>query len=380
MSDYLDEITNLRHNLHQHPEVSNNEQNTATIIKDFITRYRPDEVVEEISGWGIIFVFNGEREGPTLALRAELDALPIAETNTGLTYRSIHENTGHKCGHDGHMSMVAGLAPWLNEARPDRGRVILLFQPAEETGEGARRMLEDSKLSAYNPDYIFSLHNLPGYPMGQIVLKPDVFNAASKGLIIRLKGKTAHAAEPENGNSPDMVMVGIVQMLNGLIDELDLSDFGLVTVVHAQLGEPAFGVSPDSAVIMTTIRAYEDGDLKEIEEAIRSFVKLEAETNKLQWSIEEADAFQSSVNDEKCVSLLKEIAKELDFDVLEKKAPLRWSEDFGLFTQQFKGAMFGLGSGESTPDLHNPDYDFPDEILPVGVAMYKGLINRILND
>lgn len=380
MTDHLDEIINLRHLLHQHPEVSNNESNTAFIIKQFIQKYQPDRIIERIGGWGILVIFEGQSDGPTVAIRAELDALPIRETNKDMSYKSIHENEGHKCGHDGHMSMVAGLASWLSENTPQRGRVILLFQPAEETGEGAHRMLNDPDFHEFLPDYIFAIHNLPGYPKHQIVIREGVFNAASKGLIINLKGKTAHAAEPENGISPSVALTNIINVLNGLIDDLDLKDFGLLTIVHVRLGEPAFGVSPDTAVIMTTIRAYENEDLAEIENAIRSLVKLEAETHRLNWSIQETEVFKSSVNDKECVQIIVDAAQSLKLDLLKKEDPLRWSEDFGLFTAQFKGAMFGLGAGKSTPDLHNPDYDFPDDIICTGIEMYKKVIDRILND
>ncbi|MBL3655739.1 amidohydrolase [Fulvivirga sediminis] len=376
---FLQELQQLRHELHQHPEVSGEEQHTAERITSFIKNYDPDEVIDHIGGYGLAFVFNGSAAGPTLTFRAELDALPIHEINE-VPHRSLYENKGHKCGHDGHMIMVAALAKLLHDNRPAKGRVILLFQPAEETGQGARWMLNDPKYNLIEPDFIFALHNLPGYPENQIILKEGTFAAASKGLIIELIGKTSHAAEPQNGNSPLRAMSELQLFLNELtLHTENLQNFCLATVVHSRLGERAFGTTPGKAEVMTTIRAYEDSDLAKMEATAVAFANELGKMYGLKVNISDTESFSSTLNDKKAVDMITEASVLVSNDMVTKEEPFRWSEDFGLFTQSCKGALFGLGAGVNTPDLHNPDYDFPDEITATGVAVFYNIINNLLN-
>ncbi|WP_235689647.1 amidohydrolase [Fulvivirga lutea] len=375
----MEELIALRKELHRYPEVSHKESNTALVIRDFIKKYNPDQVIENIGGSGIVFVFKGQEQGLNIAFRAELDALPIQEINE-FKYKSVNEGVGHKCGHDGHMTMVAGLAEYLKNNRPKKGAVLLLFQPAEETGEGAELMFNDSKFSTLNIDYIFALHNLPGIPKGTIVSKNGVFASASKGLVVNLHGKTSHAAEPENGVSPAMAISEIIEAWNKLNDkELGLDDFAITTVVHAKLGSPSFGITPGEGVVMATLRAYKDEHLSILEDKAKLMAVQISEKYRLKYSFEEKEEFKSTINADDCHEHIAEAANALGFNYMEADNPFRWSEDFGVFTQNMKGAMFGLGAGESTPDLHNPDYDFPDDLIPIGVNMYKQIINQLLN-
>src|SRR5699024_2334052 len=164
-------------------------------------------------GNGMVASYEGDEEGSTVMIRCELDALPIAEEND-IEYKSTHEGNGHKCGHDGHMAILCGVAKCLEAERPAKGKVQLLLQPAEETGEGAARMLDDKTFKKFNPDVIFALHNVPGFETHQIVCREGVFAAASEGLIVRFKGATSHAAQPEEGRSPALAMAQLVQLLS----------------------------------------------------------------------------------------------------------------------------------------------------------------------
>ncbi len=371
----------LRHQLHQNPELSGKEEKTAKAIASFIKDYNPDEIVEGLGETGVLAVFNGVQPGPTVMIRSELDALPIQEINDELPYKSLIDGVSHKCGHDGHMTMVAGLASLLKDNKPSKGRVILLFQPAEETGEGAQQIMSDSKFSNYQPDFIFALHNLPGFKANQILVKNEVFSAASKGLIVNLEGKTSHAAEPENGLSPAKALTEIVNQWSGINNtNMPLKSFGITTVVHAQLGERAFGVSPGKAHVMATLRTYDDNDLQVMTDRALEIAHQEAKNSKLKINHNETEVFSATINDASCVEYIKEAAKEhqLEYTIIDQ--PFRWSEDFGLFTQKYKGAMFGLGIGDDKPDLHNPDYDFPDAVIPTGIKMFYSIINQILNN
>lgn len=375
----LQKLQQLRKDVHQHPEISGKEKETAKKIEAFISEYKPDQVITGLGGTGMVFIFKGLDPGPTVMIRAELDGLPIREVND-LPYKSQRNNRAHLCGHDGHMTMVAGLAGLLSEQRPRKGSVALMFQPAEETGEGAAWMLDDQRFLKIQPDYIFALHNLPGFPKDQVIIKPGIFASASKGFIATFEGKTSHAAEPENGKSPAMAVADIIPVIEKAPGKIDgLKDFTLATVVHAKIGERAFGVTPGSAVIMATLRAYYDEDLEKLEQSISEQCRQIATKYSLKLHIDKAETFHSTINDPDCSALVEDVAAELGLSVHQAQQAFRWSEDFGLFTQKYRGAMFGLGSGECTPDLHNPDYDFPEDIMESGILMFYHIIDRILN-
>ena len=234
----------LRKQFHRLPELSGQEKNTSKTIVSFLEYCKPDKIVTGIGGYGIAAVFSGSRKGQRVMVRCELDALPIPET-LDIPHRSEAMGVSHKCGHDGHMAIVAGLAERLHTHRPESGSVILLFQPAEETGEGADRVLSDSKFDQIQPDYVLALHNLPGYPLGQIIVREGVFASASSGLRIHLKGKTSHAAEPETGNSPALAVAQLIQVLSSIPQYYtSLHEPAQATVIHAKVGDVAFGTSP----------------------------------------------------------------------------------------------------------------------------------------
>jgi len=374
----LQDVINLRQEIHKYPEVSGEEEHTAQRIKEFISQFNPDHVIEGLGGYGMVFQWIGSKEGPVVTIRAELDALPIQEINS-FEYKSTKDHKGHLCGHDGHMMMVAALASFLNEEKPKKGTVNLLFQPAEETGQGAQAMLDDPDFQNIPQEYLFALHNLPGYKKNTIVVKRDTFASASKGIIIELEGKTSHAAEPENGRSPAMALAEMLPKIKELPNILDdLSDFSLVTIVHAKIGERAFGTTPGEAVLMATLRAYKDEDLQKLDKEARKIAETISKSHGLTCKIEETEVFSSTLNNDECVDYIEEAINQNDLSAVTLDKPFRWSEDFGLFTQKYKGAMFGLGSGENTPALHNPDYDFPDEIMQTGISMFKTIIKKIV--
>ncbi|MBE9080318.1 amidohydrolase [Romeria aff. gracilis LEGE 07310] len=239
-----DSAAQLRRRLHRQPELSGAEFQTAQQILHFFADLKPDETLTELGGTGVAFVFSGAEPGPTVLLRCELDALPIQEENT-FAHRSTAAGCAHKCGHDGHMAILAAVGIQLAAQRPLRGRVVLLYQPAEETGQGAAAVIADEKFSQIRPDYVFALHNLPGQPLGQVVVRSGTFSCASRGVTITLLGKTAHAAQPETGISPAAAMCQLIDELSQLPTRLGFGDeLAFATVVGARLGEKAFGTSP----------------------------------------------------------------------------------------------------------------------------------------
>jgi len=363
----LQTLIAFRKDLHRHPEVSGKELKTAKRVKEFFQQHKSDQVIEKMGGHGIAIIYKGTHPGPTTMIRCELDGLPILEENK-FEYRSVNKGSFHGCGHDGHMAIVAGVGMHLAKNTPDIGNVVLLYQPAEETGEGAEKVLNSKKFNKLQPDYAFALHNLPGYEKKQIIIKEGPFAAASKGMIINIKGKTSHAAHPEDGNSPSEAMCKIIVGLHKLPEGLD--KFSLLTVVHAKLGEIAFGTTPGTADIMATLRAYEDEVLDKLTQYAETLVIQIADENGLEVNISYTESFAATVNDTEALGMIKCAAEQINLEVKTIDQPFRWSEDFGRFSKEAKTALVGLGAGLHQPQLHEPTYDFPDEILETGVNLF----------
>jgi len=370
-------IIDLRHELHKHPEVSNNEYKTSERIVNFMKPLMPDEIIN-LGKTGKAFVFKGKEAGKTIVFRAELDALPILEKNS-LAYLSVNPNVSHMCGHDGHMAILAGLAQKIAKESFQYGKVVFLFQPAEEVEQGALDVVNDPAFKTINPDYIFALHNIPGVKKHNIVVKNGSFSAASKGMTIRLLGKTAHAAEPENGISPADSISQIISQLHKLRDDKSLfKDLILITIIHIQMGEISFGTSPGYAEIRVTLRSFENEDMDVLITNSEKIINEISKAENLEYEISYSEIFPASVNNQECFRFVEQAAKQNNYklDYIEK--PFSWSEDFGYFAQEYKTALFGLGSGVSQPPLHNPDYDFPDEIIETGINMFY-TIYKIIN-
>ncbi len=377
----MKELTTFRRELHRYPELSGNEYNTAERIKRFLESTNPSEVIEGIGGAGVAVIYDSGKEGSVVGIRADLDALPIDEDNT-FDHRSKNPGVSHKCGHDGHMAIVAGLGKMLQREPIKKGKVLLLFQPSEETGEGALRVLSDPGLKRMAPDYLFGLHNLPGEAEGRVLSRPGIFASASIGMIVTLKGRTSHAAEPENGHSPAIPMADTVKMLENLVTDTrdHLEDFSLITVIHARLGEKAFGTTPGYAEVMCTLRSYQNNDLETLKQHAAQKAAAIAAKHEIKAGIEWTEAFSATDNRPECFRIIQQAAKNKQIEFKELESPYRWSEDFGYFLQKYKGAMFALGAGKDTPDLHNSDYDFPDQLIPHGIDIFREIINLALEN
>lgn len=373
---YLPEIIDLRRTLHKYPELSGKEFKTKKTIKDFFKKYPSYKTIEEIGETGLSVIYEGKDAGPIIMIRADIDALPINE-NIEIAYKSVNKNVSHKCGHDGHTAMVAGLACILAENPIKKGKLILLFQPAEETGTGAKKIINNPKFKTLKPDFIFGLHNIPGFEKNMIIIKNDTFALASKGIIIKLFGKSSHAAYPEFGVSPATAMTEIMQKLIEMQNNKSLcKDFFNITIIHARLGDLAFGTSPAYAEIMATIRSSDDNDMKKISDIIENTVNENSKINKINFDIKYTEAFDATVNYNDFNKIIKQAATEGGLKYKEIKEPFRWSEDFAEYTKRYKGAFFGIGAGLKHPQLHNPDYDFPDGIIETGIIIFYNIIKN----
>ena len=378
--EVIDEARRIRQELHARPELSGEETASAAAIASHLAQLSPESVVEALGGTGVAAVFAGKQAGPTVMVRCELDALPIEELSQ-LPYRSNTPGKAHLCGHDGHMAILLALGKMLKQAPPPAGRVVLLFQPAEETGKGARAVLADPRFYDLGIDYALSLHNLPGFPLHRVLLKPGHVNCASRGMRIRFEGKTAHASMPETGLSPAAAMTSTVEALTGLSRPGPLDEaFALVTVVHATLGEPAFGVSPGHAEVWATLRTVTDEQMSQLVASAEALAQRAAEADGLTYKTDYDDIFDACTNDTGLIELYDEVAAQCGLETEHLSEPLRFSEDFGAYGRQARSAMFFIGAGTDHPALHNPDYDFPDALIGSGAAMFRATIDRILGD
>lgn len=370
-------LVNLRKELHKFPELSGREEATSRRISDFLIKLAPDELIQNLGGKGVAARFLSGSPGPRVMIRAELDALPINEIND-FEYKSVNRGVSHKCGHDGHMVIAAGVARWFSLKRHKRGELVVMFQPSEENGEGARAVIKDHRFTRIEPDIVLALHNLPGYDLHEIVLREGVFAVASEGMIIELKGRTAHAGEPHKGVSPAAAVSGILRELPRLAESRNFNDFILVTIIHARIGEKAFGTSPSDAVIMATLRSGNENELEKLRSRAEDLVKNIALGEKLKLSVKWTERFPVTFNDPALTRLAGEISGRFGYKTRYIKNAFRWSEDFGWFTRKHRGILFGLGAGKVYPGLHNPDYDFPDELIGTGVTVMGNICRELL--
>lgn len=367
----MNDLIQLRHKLHQNPEIAGEERETSQKILEFIKPLSPDIILEGLGGTGLAFVFKGKKPGKRLLFRSELDALPIEEYGTPL-YKSLVKRKAHLCGHDGHMAILCGLAQKLSQKRPDSGEVVLLFQPAEETGEGAKRVLGDPRFESIRPEFAFALHNLPGFHLHQIITREGTFAAGSTGVTYLFEGKTSHAAHPSDGINPAPTISQMILDIPSILKELD--GFALATVIKVSVGSLAFGTSAGSGSLSLTLRAFDQKILEQLIDKMEGKAKSLAKDNKLRLSISYQESFAVSTNDLKASAIAKEAFESLNLDSVENPEPFRWSEDFGLFSQSCPSYLFGLGSGENCPQLHEPTYDFPDELIETGVQVFEKII------
>lgn len=372
------ELTDFRRALHRAPEVSREESGTADRIAAAAAALSPDRVVTGLGGHGLALVFDAAAPGPTVMFRAELDALPIEELSQA-PWRSQVPGKGHLCGHDGHMAGLLGLARLIARRRPASGRVVLMFQPAEEDGSGAAAVIADPRWPALRPDWAFALHNMPGLALGHVQLRDGPVNCASQGLKIRLAGKTAHASQPETGLSPARALARLIPALTVLGQGGALEPgFRLVTVTHARLGEPAFGIAPGEAELWVTLRTLEDGAMAGLAAAARALSEAEARAFGLTVTFEVHDDFAASVNDPQATARM---GAALDALAIPHAPGDIWraSEDFGRFgAAPTRSAMLFLGAGTRHPALHNPDYDFPDDLIPIAAHLFDRIARDIL--
>lgn len=381
-TEQLDELKKIRRTIHRNPESSGEEQKTAEFIKSELEKTNPDEIIAGIGGHGLVAIYKGENPsaGQTLMFRSELDGLKINEENE-FDHTSKTKDRMHACGHDGHTSIILGVAKFLKENRPEKGSVVVLFQPAEETGEGAGWMLKDTKFKELEIDRGFALHNLPGYEENQVYIKDQTFACASVGLEIMFKGKSSHAAYPEEGINPAQSVAELLKQLEKIDKNTRNRDlFNILTITYVQMGEEAFGVSPGMAKVGITMRAETDELLDTLKEEILQVVNKIGNMFEGSITYEEREPFAATVNDSNGIEKLLKVGKITDISIKIMEKPMYWSEDFGRFREKFPIILMGLGAGKDSFPLHSEKYDFNDKLIPTGVNLFVNLIELYCNE
>lgn len=372
-------LTAWRHELHRHPELSGEEAETAARVAAMLRGTEPDRIMTGLGGHGVAAVYESGRPGPRVLLRSELDALPIPD-QADVPYRSTVPGKGHLCGHDGHSAILAAMALILGRRRPERGAVILMFQPAEEDGSGAEKVVNDPAFADLRPDLAFAIHNMPGMPLGEVAIADGPVACASRGMRIRLAGRAAHASQPETGVSPAEAVASLLPVLTALGTggtATSAPEFSMATVTHARLGNPAFGIAPGEAEIWVTLRTLTDRRMERLAteaEALASAAALRAD---LALAIDYADVFVTCHNHPEATAVVRRALDRLDVRHGPFMLPMRASEDFGRFGAGCPAALMLLGSGNG-PALHNPDYDFPDALIGRGAAIWSAVLDEIL--
>ena len=362
--DVFAELIAWRRDLHRKPELSGQELETAATVVEMLSTTAPDEIITGLGGHGVAGCYSGCEAGPTVLLRCELDALPIQELSTA-PHRSSRDDVAHLCGHDGHMAIMAGVAQWVGQNRPQKGHVVLLFQPAEEDGSGAAKVIADEKFAAITPDIALSLHNMPGIPIGHAAIEVGPMACASRGMKVVLKGRTAHASQPETGVSPALAIAELIPAMTNLATGGRPQDdsFTLATVTHVRIGEAAFGVAPAHAELWVTLRTQQDATMDALMARAEGLVTAAASKFGLGVEITYHDVFHHCMNAPEATAVLEQSIVDEGLTLVRGYLPMRASEDFGRFGHVSNAAMFLLGAGTDMPALHNPDYDFPAELI-----------------
>lgn len=362
------DLKRIRQDIHANPEIGFQETRTSDLVAGLLSLWGI-EVHRNIGETGVVGVIRGQSPGRRIGLRADMDALPMQEA-TGLPYSSRNPNAFHGCGHDGHTTMLLGAAHYLAETRRFSGEVVLIFQPAEEGLGGARRMLTDGLFERFPCDEIYGLHTWPNAPAGRISLKPGAAMAAADNFDIIITGRGSHGAQPQHAVDPVMVAVSIAQALQTIVSRnVDPLKTAVVSITQIHSGS-AHNVIANTARLSGTIRTFDDSVRALIAERMQSLANAIAAGFGAHAELIVDSRFSVLINSPLQSDAAIAIARDVVGDsmaVLDPD-PLTGSEDFADMLKHVPGAYMLLGQGPG-PNLHNPHFDFNDEVAPIGASL-----------
>ncbi|HEV7260118.1 MAG TPA: M20 aminoacylase family protein [Bosea sp. (in: a-proteobacteria)] len=374
------EITAIRRDFHRHPELMYDVQRTAGIVAQKLTEWGVDEVVSGIGKTGVVGVIKGRNQGSgkVIAMRADMDALPIHE-ETNLEHRSTIPGKMHACGHDGHTAMLLGAAKYLAETRDFDGTAVVIFQPAEEGGAGAKAMIDDGMMTRFGIQEVYGMHNKPGLPIGQFDVRKGPTMAAADRLHIKIEGKGGHAAAPHRVNDPIVAACQLVTALQTISSRnADPLDSIVVSVTALNAGE-AFNVIPQTVEIKGSIRTLtpqmRDLAEKRVTEITDGLMNAFGMTYSCEYHRGYPVTFNHAAQADFVVGTIDAAFGKGKVDT--SVPPTMGSEDFSYMLEERPGAFINIGNGDSA-GLHHPAYEFNDAVIPVGVTYWANLIETAM--
>ncbi|MGR3616669.1 MAG: M20 aminoacylase family protein [Paracoccaceae bacterium] len=376
IAEFADDMKTWRRHLHQIPELGFDLPKTSAFVAERLREIGVDELHEGIAQTGMVAVINGQGKGPTIGLRADMDALPITE-ETGADYASTHHGKMHACGHDGHTTMLLGAAKYLAETRNFKGRVALIFQPAEEAGGGAGVMVEEGIMDRFAIEQVYGIHNTPGLDVGDFATNPGPLMAAVDTFHIHVKGVGGHGAMPHETRDPVMAACGIAQAIQTIVsrnhyamEELVIS----VTQIHTGTVD---NVIPETAYINGTVRTFAPHVQQMVMDRMAQIVAGQAASYGVAAELDYEVGYPATINDVGKTSFAAEVAAEVSgaSRVQANAGAEMGAEDFSYMLQARPGAYMFLGQG-NTAGLHQPQYDFNDDVATVGASFFVRLVER----
>ncbi len=376
IADYSSDMQEWRQWMHRHPETRFDCHATAGFVVERLRSFGVDEIHEGIAESGVVAIIEGQGDGPTLGLRADMDALPITET-TGAPHASEVPGKMHACGHDGHTTMLLGAARYLAETRAFRGRVALIFQPAEEWGGGADVMVREGLMERFGIAAVYAMHNAPGVPFGHFVTTPGPIMAAADTFEIHVQGQGGHGAMPHETRDPVVATVSIVQAIQSIVSRNHYAAEDLVISVTQIHTGSADNIIPDTAFICGTVRSFDKGVQAMVIRRMQEICDGHAVAFGVEARLDFQLGYPPTINHEAETLFAAEVAREISGPAAVNAASGRemGAEDFAYMLEARPGAYLFLGQGEGA-GLHHPSYDFNDELAPVGASFFARLVER----
>lgn len=374
IGEFAKDMKGWRRHLHANPELGFECHETAAFVADRLREFGVDEIHEGIAKTGIVAIINGQGAGPTIGLRADMDALPMSE-ETGLEYASKVAGRMHACGHDGHTTMLLGAARYLVETRKFCGRVALIFQPAEEDGGGGKVMCDEGIMERFDIGEVYALHNIPDLAVGTFSTTPGPIMAAVDDFEITITGKGGHAAYPQDTIDPIVAAVSLVSAIQTIISRnLDTAQKLVVSVTQIHSGS-ANNIIPETAFINGTVRSFDKGVQQMVRRRMKSICEGITDSYDVEVNLDYHVDYPATINDAAKVDIAVKVAKEVAGagNVIPDQAAEMGAEDFSFMLEHRPGAYLFLGQGNGA-GVHHPAYNFNDEISPIGASFFARLV------
>ncbi|MDE4189480.1 M20 aminoacylase family protein [Phaeobacter gallaeciensis] len=372
-AEFQKEVAAWRRDIHENPEILYDTHRTSALVAEKLKEFGCDEVVTGIGRTGVVAVIRGKSDskGRAIGLRADMDALPMQE-QTGLPHASKIPNAMHACGHDGHTAMLLGAAKYLAETRNFDGTAVMIFQPAEEGGNGGEAMVKDGMMERFGIDEVYAIHNSPGIEAGTFAIRPGPILASVDEFTLHLSGRGGHGAKPNMTVDTTVMMCHMITALQTIVSRnMDPVEKAVMSLTSAETSSKAFNVIPDKAEVRGTIRTHSEDVRAMIPKRIKEIAEGVAATFGGSVELEMRIGVPVTINDDAATEYARAAAQAVG--ICEDVPILMGGEDFSFMLQERPGAMIRLGNGPSA-GLHHPEYDFNDEIIPAGISWFAEIV------